>query len=286
MGLAHLADDDFALLCDRVRMLSGVDLLQYKREQMERRVREWASRRGAASLAVYGDLLRRDPDELDAFLDRATINVSRLWRHEDQWEALRPLLATLVRGGRLRAWSAGCSHGAEAYTLAAICREALPGVEVDILGTDLDRRMIERARAGVFTGGDAHAPHEALTRHFEPLSGGVWRAGPALRERVRFEVGRPAARPGRSGRVLADPLPQHADLLRAGRARRTAPPARRLARPRRLSGDRNLRAHRRTRRAGPHGGRQLPLPQGLTHRPSRRDVRARTRRLQVRLHDR
>jgi len=66
-----------------------VDLMQYKRGQMERRVRTWVQRRGAASLPVYGDLLRRDPDELDAFLDRVTINVSHLWRHEEQWDALR-----------------------------------------------------------------------------------------------------------------------------------------------------------------------------------------------------
>ena len=64
--------DDYAALCDKVRRLGGVDLMRYERSEMERRVRSWVQRRGAASLDVYGDLLRRDPDELDAFLDRAT----------------------------------------------------------------------------------------------------------------------------------------------------------------------------------------------------------------------
>ena len=71
--------------CEGVRRLCGIDLLQYKRGQMERRVRTFAERRGAASLADYRDLLRRDPDELDAFLDRVTINVSQLWRNPEQW---------------------------------------------------------------------------------------------------------------------------------------------------------------------------------------------------------
>jgi hypothetical protein len=56
--------DDFSLLRTRVRQLSGVVL----RHETEARVRSWVHRRGLAGLDVYGDLLRRDPDELDAFL--------------------------------------------------------------------------------------------------------------------------------------------------------------------------------------------------------------------------
>jgi hypothetical protein len=56
--------EDFSLLCTRVRQLSGVLL----RRDLEPRVRHWVYRRGSAGLDVYGDLLRRDPDELDAFL--------------------------------------------------------------------------------------------------------------------------------------------------------------------------------------------------------------------------
>ena len=186
-----VVDDDFAVLCARVRQLCGVDLLQYKRGQMERRVRSWVQRRGAASLTVYGELLRRDPDELDAFLDRVTINVSHLWRHEEQWEALRTdVLPALGARGRVRAWSAGSSYGAEAYTLAALCRETVPDARVEIVGTDLDRRVVERARAGTFSAQDVRAaPATLLLRHFEPTGCGGWRAGPELSEMVRFEVG-------------------------------------------------------------------------------------------------
>jgi chemotaxis protein methyltransferase CheR len=43
---ASVARDDFIALCEQIRRACGVDLLQYKRGQMERRVRTWASRRG------------------------------------------------------------------------------------------------------------------------------------------------------------------------------------------------------------------------------------------------
>jgi chemotaxis protein methyltransferase CheR len=188
---ADLAKDDFAMLCEQVRGLCGVDLAQYKRGQMERRVRTFAERRGTPDLLAYGERLRREPEELDAFLDRVTINVSHLWRHEAQWDALRrKVLPELARNGRLRAWSAGSSYGAEAYTLAAICREAIPGARVEIQGTDLDRRMVAKAREGVFSREDARtAPRALLERHFEVLPDGGWKARPELRRMVSFGVG-------------------------------------------------------------------------------------------------
>jgi chemotaxis protein methyltransferase CheR len=190
---AHaLQADDYASLCEKVRLLCGVDLMQYKRGQMERRVRTWVQRRGAASLPVYGDLLRRDPDELDAFLDRVTINVSHLWRHEEQWDALQqhvlPELA--ARTGRVRAWSAGSSYGAEAFTLAAVCKHTVPTTNVSITGVDIDPRMIERAREAIFSAGDARSVKPGLMdTWFARLPDGRFQAKPELRAMTRFEVG-------------------------------------------------------------------------------------------------
>jgi chemotaxis protein methyltransferase CheR len=188
---ATLASDDFVALCELVRRLCSVDLLQYKRGQMERRVRTWAQRRGTPDLLAYGRRLKAEPEELDAFLDRVTINVSHLWRHEAQWTALaQTILPELAARGRVRAWSAGSSYGAEAYTLAAVAQESIPGVRVEIHGTDLDKRMVARARAGTFSAEDARtAPVRTLTRWFDRTEDGGWQAKPALRAMTRFEVG-------------------------------------------------------------------------------------------------
>jgi chemotaxis protein methyltransferase CheR len=183
---------DYEPFCLVVRRLCGIDLLQYKRGQMERRIRSFMAARGATDLAGYASMLRSDPAELERFLDRVTINVSQLWRNPEQWEVLEErVLPDLAASGRNRvtAWSAGCSYGAEAYTLAACCRRAIPRAHVTILGTDIDARMVERARDGVFTADDARdAPTATLAAHFE-LVDGAWRAGPELRRMVRFEHG-------------------------------------------------------------------------------------------------
>ncbi|HEY6892002.1 MAG TPA: protein-glutamate O-methyltransferase CheR, partial [Solirubrobacter sp.] len=165
---------------------------QYKRNQMERRVRTWTERRGTPDLTEYGKLLRKDSAELDAFLDRVTINVSHLWRHEDQFEVLRTkILPELTKERkRLKIWSAGSSYGAEAYTIAAVCRETVPSIPVEINGTDLDKRMVARAREGVFTAEDARtSPKAMMQRHFEPQADGGWVAKPELKRMVRFENG-------------------------------------------------------------------------------------------------
>jgi chemotaxis protein methyltransferase CheR len=191
---ASLKADDFVALCELVRRLCGVDLAQYKRGQMERRVRTFAQRRGTPDLAAYGARLKADADELDAFLDRVTINVSHLWRHEDQWTALGkqilPELANRPHSPSVRCWSAGSSYGAEAFTLAAIAMDSIPSTRVEIQGTDLDKRMVERARKGHFTAEDARtAPPALLKKWFEPVDEGGWQAKPELMRMTRFEVG-------------------------------------------------------------------------------------------------
>jgi chemotaxis protein methyltransferase CheR len=197
--MSATAVDDYTAFCEGIRELSQIDLLQYKRGQMERRIRSFAQRRGADDLAAYLLVLRTDRAELDELLDRVTINVSQLWRNPEQWRVLeREVLPELLDGaplGRMRAWSAGCSYGAEAYTLAALCREARPTARVEIVGTDIDARMVARAELGRFSDDDARsAPSAQLQRWFTreepgPDGEGGWRASRELQSLLRFEVG-------------------------------------------------------------------------------------------------
>jgi chemotaxis protein methyltransferase CheR len=184
------AGDDYTRFCDGLRQLTGVDLSQYKRPQMERRLRSFLGRRGFRTLSESLPSLRSDKAELDALLDRMTINVSQLWRNPDHWQVLeKTVIPEIGARGRVRGWSAGSSYGAEAYTMAALCRQVVPRARVEILGTDIDRRMVERAQQGVFSEEDARtAPREAMQRWFEPVSGG-WQARPELRSICKFEVG-------------------------------------------------------------------------------------------------
>jgi chemotaxis protein methyltransferase CheR len=182
--------DDYAGFCDAFRKLTQIDLHQYKRGQMERRIRAFAERSGVKDLVVYAGRLKDDPAELERFLDRVTINVSQLWRNPQQWAMLaRDVIPVIAASGKIKAWSAGSSYGAEAYTLAAVCRDAAPNARVEIVGTDIDKRMVERACVGHFSLDDARdAPRADMQRWFIQANNG-WQAKPELMKSVRFEVG-------------------------------------------------------------------------------------------------
>jgi chemotaxis protein methyltransferase CheR len=189
MTATDVRADEYGAFCTAVRSLCAIDLTQYKPRQMERRVRTFAERLGIARLDEYACMLGDAPDELEAFLDRMTINVSQLWRNPEQWALLQhTILPTFSGRPRFNAWSAGCSYGAEAYTLAAICAQVLPGVRTEIVGTDIDRRMVESARAGIFSEADARdMPRAHRTRWFAERDG-LLHADARLTALCRFEA--------------------------------------------------------------------------------------------------
>jgi chemotaxis protein methyltransferase CheR len=184
------AVDDYVEFCTFLRKVTGIDLSQYKRPQMERRLRSFYANKGIQSLTESFDRIRNDPTHLDELLDRITINVSQLWRNPEQWEIIhKALLPELAQTGQIRAWSAGSSYGAEAYTLATLCHIVCPQKRVTIQGTDIDKRMVARARLGLFSVEDARsAPPDLLKLGFEGIDGG-WRARLELRKMTRFDVG-------------------------------------------------------------------------------------------------
>ena len=191
--MSLVAQDEYEAFCEGVRSLTSIDLLQYKRGQMERRIRSFAQRRGVTDLPAYLARLRGDRAELEEFLDRVTINVSQLWRNPEQWTVLErevlPELIGAAPAGRVRAWSAGCSYGAEAYTLAALFRQLDRSTRAQIVGTDIDKRMVERAKLGRFSDEDARSASRTVLERWFAREGDQWQASRELQALCRFEVG-------------------------------------------------------------------------------------------------
>ena len=188
--MSPLATDDYVDFCEGLRRICGVDLGQYKRPQMERRLRTFFTRKGITCLTDSLPLLRSSSDDLAELLDRVTINVSQLFRHPEQWHWLDQHLPELAKSGQLKVWSAGSSYGAEAFTIAAVCNQIVPRARVQILGTDIDPRMVARAREGRFRAEDARGVDlTRMEKGFTLLPEGGWQAKDTLKAMTRFEVG-------------------------------------------------------------------------------------------------
>jgi len=147
----------------------------------------------ARRLAAGGEAARVAADALAPSL---TINETHFFRNLPQLDALRGhvlprLLSERAERRSLSVWSAACSSGEEPYTVAILLDQLLSGREswaLDILGTDLDRDVLARARAGRYRKWSFRGVPDAVReRWFTAEPGGKeWQIEPSLATRVRF----------------------------------------------------------------------------------------------------
>jgi chemotaxis protein methyltransferase CheR len=170
--------------------ITGLDLTSYKAPQMHRRLSALLMRLRISTFAEYARVLERDAQRRDEFRDYVTINVSEFFRDVDRFGDLerRVLPGLLDRGYGLRVWSAGCSIGAEAYSIAILLHELAAGRMHTILATDIDTTILQRARAGTgYIAADVrNAGTDRIRRWFLPAADGRFTVGPAARVGVRF----------------------------------------------------------------------------------------------------
>ena len=196
--------DRFEELYAVVRKSTGLDLSEYKQDQLRRRLLTWAEGRGDHDFAALGTRLAKDPAEMRALFDRISINVSELYRNPERWSDLakRVLPDLGKRATRLKCWSAGCSFGAEAHTLAAVLETG--GYRASIVGTDIDEDALATARAGLFEASSMrNVPVDVRNKHFSPAPNGTWQAADSLRRNLRF----------RTGNLLDDRFDEGFDLI-------------------------------------------------------------------------
>jgi chemotaxis protein methyltransferase CheR len=196
-----------------VKKLLSINLDHYKDEQMRRRLDSWLVRSGARDWNEYFKRLRADAQELSRFRDYLTINVSSFFRDRERWqglqevlekELLRPGLRRAAPGAGLSIWSAGCSLGAEPYSLAMLLDELAPNRRHYLLATDLDRGILAKARArGPFTADEIQNVSGAQrAAYFEP-GGPPFFVKERLARRVQFQ----------EHDLLASPFPADLDLI-------------------------------------------------------------------------
>ncbi len=178
-------DEELEQLLGFLRDARGFDFTGYKRSSLGRRIRKRMSDVEAETYADYRDRLETNADEFNALFNTILINVTSFFRDPDAWtflqrEVVPELLADTAADEEIRVWSAGCSSGEEAYSLAIMFAEAM-GVEealnrVKIYATDVDEEALRDARSGLYT-----------AKALEPLS-------PELRD-TYFEQNAPASAP-------------------------------------------------------------------------------------------
>ena len=141
---------------------SGLDFPENRREFLARRIWERMRTRRIHSCGEYYHFVRFNPQgdkEWEELLELLVIGETGFFRHEPSFRALAEILPHLLHRNQerslntLRMWSAGCSTGQEAYSLAMLFLETVGFAElwqVEIMATDISRRALGKARRGLY----------------------------------------------------------------------------------------------------------------------------------------
>jgi chemotaxis protein methyltransferase CheR len=195
---------DFSFVTQMVRQRSSIDLQPGKEYLVESRLAPIARSLGEKDVGGLVARLRKgDPGLSDAVMDALTTNETSWFRDAHPFDAfsnyLLPEVAKTSMGRQITIWSAACSSGQEAYSMAMLLLDwlpARPGHAARIVGTDISAKMVERARAAKFSQLEVNrglrAPY--LVKYFDQV-GRDWVLRPAVRELCRFERGNLALPP-------------------------------------------------------------------------------------------
>jgi chemotaxis protein methyltransferase CheR len=138
---------------------AGITLSNAKKALVSGRL---SKRLYACRVTSYGDYFRllmsgESPAELQTAVDLLTTNETYFFREPKHFQFLRSLIVSAApRVAPFRVWSAAGSSGEEAYSIAMVLEDCLPGQGWEVIGSDISARVLERARAG-------HYPMERLT---------------------------------------------------------------------------------------------------------------------------
>jgi chemotaxis protein methyltransferase CheR len=213
----EISDASSSILAGLLEARTGQQLTMSRRWRIETALQSVMRARGIGSLdQLVGTLVARsEPALAEEVVEALLNNETFFFRDRGAFDLLLgPALARLeqarARERNLAIWCAGCSTGQEAYSLAihfAERKSRWAGWTIDILGTDVSRAAVDRARGGVYSQFEVQRglPVVQMMRWFEEQPGSAWRISDELQRSVRFQVHslvEPPPHPGRFDIIL------------------------------------------------------------------------------------
>ena len=195
----EISDSSSRILAGLLEARTGQQLTLNRRWRLETALNHLLRERGIASIDELITILvmGKEPSLAGRVVEALLNNETYFFRDRSPFDTLaRSALPALAQRRasvkRLRIWSAGCSTGQEAYSLAMLFAEEplkWQGWTIDILGTDVSDSVVQRARSGTYTQFEVQRGLgiAQMIKWFEETPNG-WRAAEALRKPVRFQV--------------------------------------------------------------------------------------------------
>jgi len=200
-GFPGLTEREFREFRELILRESGIHLSDAKKALLVGRLGKRLRELGMNDFTQYLEFVGASDDELRVMLDHVSTNETHFFREPNHFTYLeehvypqwRAQAEAGLRSRRIRVWSAACSTGQEPYSLAMHLLACFPveaGWQIEVVGTDISTRVLERARAGTWPIEKAkEIPDDYLRRFMLKGQGGQtgrMKAGPEISAVVRF----------------------------------------------------------------------------------------------------
>jgi chemotaxis protein methyltransferase CheR len=187
---------DFETFSRLIKAESGLSMTPDKAYLLDARLRPVARKWNLSDLGELAEALRsqRNAAQIRDVAEAMTVNESFFFRDAKPFDQFRDrllpmLLAARASTRKLRIWSAAASSGQEAYSVAMLLQEsgATSDWTIDIVGTDISTKILERAKAGTYSSFEVQRglPAELLVKYFT-RQGDRWQIADSLRHAVQF----------------------------------------------------------------------------------------------------
>ena len=184
--------------------MTGVDLALYKEAQMKRRLTSLYEKKGYGDFREFALALEKNEALLQETLDRMTINVSEFYRNYKRWEVLEKTILPLLKPAKtLKVWSAACSTGEEPYTLSMILSRQKGLTDYQIIATDIDDKVLQKAKEGVYQERSLQEVPKEMKELYFTQDGNRFKVKDEIRKNIRFQ----------KHNLLADPYEKDFDII-------------------------------------------------------------------------
>lgn len=171
----------------------GLQWRPFQRRGIKRKIQRRMAQLGFSEFEDYACQVKKDEGEQRYLIKTLTVTISRFFRDAEVFESLKESIFPVLLQGKereIKIWSIGCASGEEPYSLAILWREAFekayPDIQLSILATDVDEKMIQRAKEGKYRKSALKEIPPTILEHYFKKENGDYRIDPVAQRYIEF----------------------------------------------------------------------------------------------------
>jgi chemotaxis protein methyltransferase CheR len=190
-------EEYYEILKNLIQKNLGFNSNQYKDSHFKRRIDVRLRATNVRNYKEYVELLQSDKNEYPELMETLTVNVTNFFRNPEVYDIVeKEVLPAIIKSKNIglrsiRIWSAGCSIGVEAYSIAMLLNHLLGNdfnkYNIKITGTDIDKESLLKAQSGVYSDAEMKDVRPAFLKKYFTKEDGKYVVSDELKKITQFK---------------------------------------------------------------------------------------------------